>query len=81
MYSDQALKFVNTQNNLNQMHARWTAFMQKFTFVLKHKSGQQNKVADALSRQVALLMTLKSKIVSFEHLKGLYAANGDFQEI
>jgi hypothetical protein len=55
--------------------------MQKFTFVLKHKSGQQNKVADALSRQVALLMTLKSKIVSFEHLKGLYAANGDFQEI
>jgi hypothetical protein len=55
------------------MHARWIAFTQKFTFVLKHKLGQQNKVADALSRRAALFMTLQSEIISFEHLKDLYA--------
>jgi ribonuclease HI len=70
LYSDhQALKFVNTQNTLNRMHARWIAFKQKFTFVLKHKSGKQNKVANALSRRSALLVTLQSKITSLEHWK------------
>jgi hypothetical protein len=47
--------------------------MQKFTFVLKHKSGQPNKVVDALSRGAALLVTLQSEIISFEHLEDLYA--------
>jgi ribonuclease HI len=48
LYSDhQALKFVNIQSTLNRTHAGWIAFMQKFTFVIKHKPGQQNKVADA----------------------------------
>lgn len=40
LYSDpQAHKFINTKTNLNKMHAQWFAFVQKFTFVLKHKSG------------------------------------------
>jgi len=81
LFSDhQALKFVNTQNALNRMHARWVAFMQKFTFVLKHKSGKQNKVADALSRRSALLVTLESEITSLEHLRALYAEDEDFKE-
>jgi hypothetical protein len=81
LYSDHvALNFVNTQNTLNQMHVRWIAFMQKFTFVLKHKSGKQNKVADALSRRSALLVTLQSEITSLDHLRALYAKDEDFKE-
>jgi len=55
------------------MQARWIAFTQKFTLVLKHKSGQQNKVVDALSGRAALLVTLQSEIINFEQLKDLYA--------
>jgi ribonuclease HI len=81
LYSDhQALMFVNTHNTLNRMHARWIAFMQKFTFVLKHKSGKQNRVANALSRRSALLVTLQSEITSLEHLRALYAEDEDFKE-
>jgi hypothetical protein len=34
-----ALKYVNTQNKLNNRHAKWVSFLQGYTFVLKHKSG------------------------------------------
>jgi hypothetical protein len=34
-----ALKYVNTYKKLNIRHAKWVYFLQRYTFVLKHKSG------------------------------------------
>lgn len=51
----EALKYINNQGNLNRRHAKWVSFLQEYTFVLRHKSGSSNKVADALSRRVVLL--------------------------
>jgi len=47
------------------MMARWITFLQKFNFSLKHKVGVQNKVVNALSRQVSLLITFRSEIMGF----------------
>lgn len=57
------------------------SYMQKFTFVLKHKSGQHNKVVDALSRRVTLLVTPVNEITGFKCLKELYTADEDFDHI
>ncbi|XP_020674167.2 uncharacterized protein LOC110093578 [Dendrobium catenatum] len=73
-----ALQFIHTQKTINRMHARWVLFLQKFTFVLKHKSGQQNRVADALSRQTALLTQLQIEITGLESLQELYPTDPDF---
>jgi hypothetical protein len=61
------------------MHARWVTFIQRFTFTLKHKPGQLNKVADALSWKVSLLITIRAKVIGFECLKELYAEDEDFR--
>ncbi|XP_028548104.1 uncharacterized protein LOC110099094, partial [Dendrobium catenatum] len=63
------------------MHARWILFLQRFTFVLKHKSGAENRVADALSRKFTLLTQLNTEITGLQCLQELYATDKDFQKI
>ncbi|XP_028556143.1 uncharacterized protein LOC114581024 [Dendrobium catenatum] len=67
-----ALQYINSQRNINRMHARWIIFLQKFTFVLKHRSGAENRVADALSRRIAILTQVQTDFTGLEHLKDLY---------
>ena len=63
------------------MHARWSAYLDKFPYKLVHKSGQQNRVADALTRRVALMRTLSLEMVGFETLIELYTNDDDFKKV
>jgi hypothetical protein len=68
-FAHEALKHLNSQDKLSTRHAKWAAFVQQFSFTIKHKSGALNKVADALSRKTSLLTTMKSMVIWFELLK------------
>ena len=79
LYSDhEALKYLSTQHRLGARHAKLEEFLQNFQFVLKHKSGQLNKVVDALSRRHALLNVMQFVVVGFEIVKTLYENDYDF---
>ena len=68
------------QHKLNHKHAKWVEYLQSFNFVLKHFSGQANKVADALSRKALLLQESAVQVLGFEHLRDLYQTDTDFGE-
>ncbi|GJZ94043.1 putative nucleotidyltransferase, ribonuclease H [Tanacetum coccineum] len=48
----------HTQDKVSHKHGRWLAFLEKFTFVVKHKTGVSNRVVDALSSRSGLLVTM-----------------------
>ncbi|XP_022849915.1 uncharacterized protein LOC111372007 [Olea europaea var. sylvestris] len=62
LYTDHdALKHLGTQDNVSTRHASWIAYLQQFTFVIKHKAGALNKIADALSRRQTLLTEISCR--------------------
>ncbi|PKI32101.1 hypothetical protein CRG98_047508 [Punica granatum] len=59
LYTDhEALKHLHSQNKVSACHASWVAYLECFTFVVKHKSGVTNHVANALSRRRSILSSM-----------------------
>ena len=82
LYTDNhAFQFISGHEKLNQRRVKWVEYMQNFTFVLKHISGQTNKVADALSRRCLILQECQVTVLGFDHLKDMYRDHPYFREI
>ncbi|GJX18064.1 putative reverse transcriptase domain-containing protein [Tanacetum coccineum] len=54
-----SLRDIITQDKVSHKHGHWLAFLEKFTFVVKHKTGVSNRAADALSRRSGLIVTMQ----------------------
>ena len=82
LFSDhEALRFLSSQKKLNPRHAKWVEYIQAYTFVLKHRAGTENKVADALSHRALLLNSISTEVIGFERLKDEYEKCPDFKTI
>jgi hypothetical protein len=51
-----------------------------YPYIIKHKKGKDNIIADALSRRYNMLSQLDYKIFGLETLKELYATDLDFKD-
>jgi len=56
-------------------------FHQDYIFVLKYKAGVENKVANALSRRVMILVAMSTEVIVFERLREENESCPDFGEI
>ncbi|GJZ86690.1 putative reverse transcriptase domain-containing protein [Tanacetum coccineum] len=54
-----SLRHIRTQDKVSHKHGRWLVFLEKFTFVVKHKTDVSNRAADALSRRSNLLVSMQ----------------------
>ena len=81
LYTDNhALQYIMQQPKLNRKHAKWVEYLQSVNFVLKHISGQANKVADAINRRILVVQKGKIQVLGFEFMKELYDQDSNFQE-
>ena len=60
---------------------KWVEYLQIFTFVIKHKSGVTNRVANALSRRHFSLTEMKVEVLGFDDMKELYDTNPNFSKV
>ena len=82
IHSDhESLKYLRSQNNLNRRHAKWVEFIESFPYIIKHKKGKDNVIADALSRRYTLLSQLDCRIFGLESIKEQYALDSDFKDV
>jgi hypothetical protein len=73
------LKHIRGQAKLNKHHAKWVEFIETFPYIIKHKKGKENVIADALSRCYTMLSQLDHKIFGLESIKELYAMDVDIK--
>lgn len=76
-----ALKHLDSQIKVSSRHAGWIAYLQQFTFTIKHKAGKLNRVADALSRRHSLLTTMHTSVMGFASFSDLYESDAYFGKI
>ena len=82
IHSDhESLKHIRSQANLNRRHAKWVEFIESFPYVIKHKKGKDNIIADALSRRYTLLSQLDFKIFGLETIKEQYVHDAEFKDV
>ncbi|RDX89144.1 hypothetical protein CR513_29165, partial [Mucuna pruriens] len=81
IHSDhESLKHLRGQGKLSRRYAKWIQFLKQFPYVIKHKQGKMNIVANALSRRYSLMAMLETKFLGLECLKELYENDINFSE-
>ncbi|GJU20386.1 putative reverse transcriptase domain-containing protein [Tanacetum coccineum] len=76
-----SLRHIRTQDKVSHKHGRWLAFLVKFTFVVKHKTGVSNRAADALSRRSGLLVTMQVDVPGLDVIRDMVTVNPYFSVV
>ncbi|KAI9165825.1 hypothetical protein LWI28_021185 [Acer negundo] len=73
-----AFRYLQSQKQLNPRHVKWSEFLQTFTFVIRHRPGVDNKVADALSHVLTVVQSLSITVPGLDRIKSEYSTCLDF---
>nr|GEU59358.1 putative reverse transcriptase domain-containing protein [Tanacetum cinerariifolium] len=76
-----SLRHIRTQDKVSHKHGRWLAFREKFTFVVKHKTGVSSRVADALSRRNSLLVTMQVDVPGLDLIRDMVIVDPYFSVV
>ena len=55
--------------HVDRMLARWAAYFERFNYLIVHKSGATNKVAEAFRRRACLLTSVEAALPVMDQIK------------
>jgi hypothetical protein len=68
IHSDhESLKHIRGQEKLNTRHAKWVEFIETFPYIIKHKKGKDNAIADALLDFILCYLSLITNFLVWSH--------------
>ncbi|GKD59028.1 putative nucleotidyltransferase, ribonuclease H, partial [Tanacetum coccineum] len=73
-----SLRHICTQDKVSHKHGCWLAFLGKFTFVVKHKTGVSNRAVDAFSRWSGLLVTMQVDVPGLDVIHDMVSVDPYF---
>ncbi|GKC77928.1 putative nucleotidyltransferase, ribonuclease H, partial [Tanacetum coccineum] len=73
-----SLSHIHTQDKVSHKHGCWLAFLEKFTFVVKHKTDVSNRAADTLSRRSSLLVTMQVDVSGLDVIRDMVTVDRYF---
>nr|GEV61662.1 putative reverse transcriptase domain-containing protein [Tanacetum cinerariifolium] len=73
-----SLRHIRTQDKVSHKHGCWLAFLEKFTFLVKHKTGVSNQAVDALSRRNSLLVTMQVPVPGLDVIRDMVTVDPYF---
>jgi hypothetical protein len=65
-FDHESLKHIRSQAKLNRRHSKWVEFIESFPYGSKDNKGEENTIANALSRRYTKLSQLDFKIFGLE---------------
>nr|GEV27945.1 hypothetical protein [Tanacetum cinerariifolium] len=71
-------RHIRTQDKVSHKHGNWLAFHEKFTFVVKHKTGVSSRAADTLSRRNSLLVTMQVNVSRLDLIRDMVTVDPYF---
>ena len=66
MIDNKGLRYLLDQPNLNARKCRWLVFLSEYDFEIQHIKGKENKVADALRRNVIFMAAISTYKTNLE---------------
>ncbi|GKB75352.1 putative nucleotidyltransferase, ribonuclease H, partial [Tanacetum coccineum] len=66
-----SLRYIRTQDKVSHKHRGWLAFLEKFTFMVKPKTGVSNRVADALNRMSGFPVTMQVDVPGLDIIRDM----------
>ena len=66
---------------MNHRHAKSAEFIKFFPYIIKHKKGKDNVIADALSRRYTMLSQLDCRIFGLQTIKEQYVNDDKFKDV
>ena len=63
------------------MLERRATYLERFNYLIVHKSGTTNRVVDALSRRACLLTSFEAELPGMNQIKELYQNDEDFGHV